>query len=106
MSHSEEMLMTRRIEEFYRQSGGPGNPLIDKLLEEHLLYGKDHGVRGRKEEIKDAFMEVFLSDHSTRPLVLSLMKWGQQLRKEWNDYLNALSGSRQPTMEHTNVGNR
>ncbi|MFO7263286.1 MAG: hypothetical protein A6D91_04310 [Bacillaceae bacterium G1] len=101
----DSLLMTRRIEAFYRQSGGPGNPLIDRLLEEHLLYGKDHGVRGRKEEIKDAFIEVFLNDHSTRPIVLALMKFGHQLRKEWQAYLNALANSRQ-IQETTQSGQR
>lgn len=92
MSREQEKLrMSQRMEAFYRQSGGPGSPVIDRILEEHLLYGKDHGVRGRKEEIKDAFIEVFLNDHSTRPIVQWLVKTRLALRKEWQAYLNALS---------------
>ena len=91
MSREEEkMLISQRIEAFYQQSGGPGNPEIDRILKEHLLYGKDHGVRGRKEELKDAFLEVFLNDHSTRPVVLWLTKMRMELRNEWQAYLDAL----------------
>ncbi len=91
MSREEDkMLMSQRIEAFYQQSGGPGNREIDRILEEHLLYGKDHGVRGRKEEIKDAFLEVFLNDRSTRPIILWLTKMRMELRNEWQAYLDAL----------------
>jgi len=95
----EKLLMSQRIEAFYRQSGGPGSPVIDRILEEHLLNGKDHGVRGRKEEIKDAFLDVFLNDHSTRPIILWLMKMGLAVRKEWQAYLNALSSGANQTGE-------
>lgn len=85
----EKLTMKQRIDAFYRQSGGPNNPEITKILNKHLLYGKDHGVPGRRETIKDAFTEVFLSDRSTQPIVLGLMKMGQSIRNEWDRYLDA-----------------
>lgn len=45
----EKMTMNQRIEAFYRQSGGPSSPEIDKILAEHLMYGKDHGVPGKRK---------------------------------------------------------
>ncbi|NNV06028.1 hypothetical protein [Geobacillus sp. C56-T2] len=88
----EEWTMSQRIEAFYRQSGGPGSPVIRRLLERHLLYGKDHGIPGKREEFADAFREVFLHDHSTRSLVLGLFKLKTALQEEWNAYLEALRG--------------
>ncbi|UOE75812.1 hypothetical protein [Parageobacillus thermoglucosidasius] len=86
----EKMTMSQRIAAFYRQSGGPGNPQISRILEEHLLYGKDHGVPGKKEDIKDVFTEVFLNDHSTQPLVMGLLRVRMALKEQWETYLNAL----------------
>lgn len=86
---NEQLTMRQRIDAFYRQSGGPGNPEITKILDKHLTYGKDHGIPGRKETIKDAFSEVFLKDRSTQPLVLGLLKMQQSLKKEWERYLDA-----------------
>ncbi|AMV11956.1 hypothetical protein GS3922_02375 [Geobacillus subterraneus] len=88
----EQLTMSKRIEAFYRQSGGPGNPTIRRLLERHLLYGKDHGIPGKREEFTDAFREVFLQDHSTRSLVLGLFKLKAAFQDEWNAYLDALRG--------------
>lgn len=85
----ENLTMKQRIEAFYRQSGGPGNPEIARILEEHLIYGKDHGIRGKKEDIRDAFTEVFLSDRSTQPIVLGLMKLRNAIKQEWERYLEA-----------------
>lgn len=85
----DQMTMSRRIQTFYRQSGGPGNKEIDRILEEHLLNGKDHGIPGRKEEVKDAFIEVFMRDRSTKPFVMGLMKIGFFLKNEWQAYLDA-----------------
>lgn len=87
----EKMTMNERIEAFYRQSGGPMNPEVDKILEKHLMYGKDHGVHGRKETVKDAFMEVFLDDHSTRGIALGLMKLGYNVKDQWEAFLNSRS---------------
>lgn len=81
--------MRQRIQAFYQQSGGPGNPEIARILEEHLKYGKDHGVKGRKENIKDAFAEVFLKDRSTQPIVLGLFKLRDTLKKEWDRFLDS-----------------
>ncbi|MFA8438417.1 hypothetical protein [Pueribacillus sp. YX66] len=85
----EDLTMKQRIDAFYRQSGGPGSPEIAKILNEHLIYGKDHGVRGKKEDVRDAFTEVFLSDRSTQPVVLGLMKLRNAVRQEWERYLEA-----------------
>lgn len=92
----EQLTMQQRIQEFYRQSGGPGNPEIARIIDEHLKYGKDHGVKGKKENIKDAFTEVFLNDRSTRPVVLGLMKLQMNLKKEWERYLD----SQRPHTDH------
>ncbi|AGT33107.1 hypothetical protein M493_14340 [Geobacillus genomosp. 3] len=88
----EQLTMSKRIEAFYRQSGGPGSPIIRRLLDRHLLYGKDHGLPGKREEFEDAFREVFLQDHSTRSLVLGLFKLKSTLKHEWDAYLEALKG--------------
>lgn len=85
----ENLTMKQRIDAFYRQSGGPGNPEIARILEEHLIYGKDHGIRGKKEDIRDAFTEVFLSDRSTQPIVLGLIKLKNLIKREWDRYLEA-----------------
>lgn len=95
----EKLTMKQRIDAFYRQSGGPGSPEIPRLLNEHLLYGKDHGIRGKKEDVRDAFTEVFLSDRSTQPVVLGLMKLGNVVRQEWERYLDAQSSSLDETIE-------
>lgn len=87
----ENLTMKQRIDAFYRQSGGPGAPEIKRILDEHLLYGKDHGIRGKKEDVRDAFTEVFLSDRSTQPIVLGLMKLRNAIKHEWERYLNARS---------------
>jgi hypothetical protein len=86
----EKLTMSERIAAFYRQSGGPGNPQINRILEEHLLHGKDHGIPGKKEDIKDAFTEVFLNDHSTQPLVMGFLKMRMALKEQWEAYLSAL----------------
>lgn len=85
----EKMTMSERIESFYKQSGGPDNPEIDRILEKHLKYSKDHGIPGQKEEIKDAFSEVFLNDHSTQPIVMWLLKMRFSFKDQWESYLNA-----------------
>lgn len=95
----EDLTMKQRIDAFYRQSGGPGSPEIARILDEHLLYGKDHGVRGKKEDVRDAFTEVFLSDRSTQPVVLGLMKLRNAVRQEWERYLEARGASLNETIE-------
>lgn len=85
----EKLTMKQRIDAFYRQSGGPGSPEIARILDDHLLYGKDHGTRGKKEDVRDAFTEVFLSDRSTQPIVLGLMKLRNAIRHEWERYLDS-----------------
>ncbi|MBX6353809.1 MAG: hypothetical protein IRZ10_10800 [Thermoflavifilum sp.] len=70
------MTMQARIEAFYRQSGGPHNPQIQKILERHLLYAKDHGPPGKRETIEDAFIDTVIKDPSN----LVILKWIQQAR--------------------------
>lgn len=85
----ENLTMQQRIQAFYQQSGGPGNPEIARILEEHLKFGKDHGIPGKKEDIRDAFTEVFLSDRSTKPIVMGLIKLKNSLKKEWDRFLDS-----------------
>ena len=56
------LTMQQRIDAFYAQSGGPHNPKIKQVLEDHLLYGQDHGVKGRKETVADALMQTVAGD--------------------------------------------
>ncbi|WP_144033123.1 hypothetical protein [Thermus oshimai] len=65
----EKVSMEERIQAFYRQSGGPLNPQIPKLIEKHLLYGKDHGPPGRKETLMDVFNRWMAEDPSVQFLV-------------------------------------
>lgn len=85
----ENLTMSQRIDAFYRQSGGPNSPEIQRILDEHLKNGKDHGIPGRREELKDAFTEVLINDHSTRPIVMSLLQMGTALKDQWEVYLDA-----------------
>jgi hypothetical protein len=80
----EKLTMQQRIDAFYRQSGGPNNPQIKKVLERHLLYGKDHGAPGRKETVMDAFTDTIMGD----PLLLMLFQ-------QWNNRrMNQASASK------------
>lgn len=67
----ERLTMQQRIDEFYRQSGGPNNPKIKQVLEHHLLYGKDHGAPGRKETVMDALTDTVVGD----PMLLMLVQY-------------------------------
>lgn len=70
-----KMTMEERIQAFYRQSGGPHNSKIHKLLEEHLLNGKDHGMPGHKETFEDAIMHTVMNDPSLLLLFERIQKW-------------------------------
>ena len=70
----ERLTMEERIRAFYKQSGGPLNPKIEKLIEHHLLYGKDHGPPGRRETLMDAFMRWVMEDPSMRLLAELYMR--------------------------------
>lgn len=79
--HDEEQLtMQKRIEAFYKQSGGPNNPEIPKILERHLLYGKDHGPRGKRETLEDALRDMVAQDYSNQ----IIFKWLMQARMARN----------------------
>jgi hypothetical protein len=83
-----KMTMQERIEYFYQQSGGPNNPRIQKIINNHLLYGKDHGVSGKRETIKDAFQKPLLDDPSTSGLLLWLYKIKYDLQDRWKEFIN------------------
>ncbi|WMT19692.1 hypothetical protein [Parageobacillus toebii] len=83
-----KMTMQERIEYFYQQSGGPNNPRIQKIINNHLLYGKDHGISGKRETIKDAFQKPLLDDPSTSGLLLWLYKMIYDLQDRWKEFVN------------------
>jgi|GEM_PF-1032117 len=74
----EQLTIEKRIEAFYRQSGGPNNPDIPKILEKHLLYGRDHGPKGKRETLEDALRDMITQDYSNQ----ILFKWFMQMRME------------------------
>jgi hypothetical protein len=80
---NEKMTMEQRIEAFYRQSGGPHNSQIPKLLEKHLLYGKDHGMPGYKENFEDGIMDVVLNDPSLLLLYERIQRWRLKRKSEY-----------------------
>lgn len=67
--------MNERINAFYKQSGGPNNDKIPELLEKHLLYGKDHGMPGYKENFEDAVIDTMVSDQSLLLLFQRIQRW-------------------------------
>lgn len=75
-SEEEDLTLQQRMEAFYRQSGGPNNPDIPRILNNHLLYGKDHGRHGYRQTIEDAFIDTVLGD----PTLLLLFQRFQQWR--------------------------
>jgi len=77
-SDEERLTMHKRMEAFYRQSGGPNNPEIAKILEKHLLYGKDHGPKGKRETLEDALRDTIIQDYSNQ----IIFKWFMQARME------------------------
>lgn len=72
---AERLTMQQRIDAFFAQSGGPHNPQIKRVLEDHLLYGKDHGVKGHKETVVDALMQTVAGD----PFLLFMFQ-------QWNNH--------------------
>lgn len=83
----EKKTMNERIRAFYKQSGGPNNPQIETIIEKHLLYGKDHGVPGKRETFKDAMLEVFLDDYSTKDIVMWLLKAKYDISDRWQELI-------------------
>lgn len=79
MREKNGLSIEERIRAFYRQSGGPLNPRIPELIERHLLYGKDHGVPGRRETLTDAFMRWLMDDPSMRLIAEFYMR--RQMRQ-------------------------
>jgi hypothetical protein len=92
-NEQEKKTMNERIKAFYAQSGGPNNPQINQIIEKHLLYGKDHGVPGKRETFKDAMLDVFLDDFSTKDFVMWLMKTKYDLSDRWQELVSARAGS-------------
>jgi hypothetical protein len=86
-----KMTMEERIKAFYQQSGGPHNSQIPKLLEKHLLYGKDHGMAGYKETFEDAIIDTLVMDPSLLLLFERVQRW-RMSRKENQGSLSQLEG--------------
>ncbi|PTX64705.1 hypothetical protein C8P63_102200 [Melghirimyces profundicolus] len=72
---TEKRTMEERIQAFYQQSGGPNNREIARLLEEHLLNGRDHGMTGYKETFEDAVMDTIIQDPSLLLLFERIQRW-------------------------------
>lgn len=81
--------MEKRIQAFYKQSGGPHNPQIQRILEKHLLYGKDHGMAGYRETYEDAVMDTIINDPSLLLLYERIQRWRLQ-RQDKGQSLNSL----------------
>jgi len=82
--------MEKRIQAFYKQSGGPHNPQIQRILEKHLLYGKDHGMAGYKETYEDAVMDTIINDPSLLLLYERIQRWRLQRRNNRDQSLSLL----------------
>ncbi|WDL96289.1 hypothetical protein [Alicyclobacillus sp. ALC3] len=83
---TERLTMQQRIDAFFAQSGGPHNPQIKRVLEDHLLYGKDHGVKGHKETVVDALMQTVAAD----PFLLFMFQ-------QWNNHRISATVSQRPS---------
>lgn len=83
------MTMEERIQAFFRQSGGPNNPQIPKLVEKHLLYGKDHGIPGYRETFADAFIDAVVGDPSLLLLYERVQRWRAERQRERRDAARA-----------------
>ncbi|WP_216828516.1 hypothetical protein [Alkalihalobacterium elongatum] len=95
MDGQEKVTMSKRIQAFYDQSGGPNNPNINRIIQNHLLNGKDHGIPGKRETFKDAFLEVFLDDHSTKDLLMWILAQKFELQDRWKEFIDR----KDPTIE-------
>jgi hypothetical protein len=87
----EKQTMNERMRAFYEQSGGPNNPQITGIIEKHLLNGKDHGVPGKRETFKDAVLDVFLDDYSTKDIVMWLLKTKYDIGDRWQELVKGRS---------------
>ncbi|ADU51635.1 hypothetical protein Tmar_1524 [Thermaerobacter marianensis DSM 12885] len=85
------MTMEERIQAFFRQSGGPNNPEIPKLVEKHLLYGKDHGIPGYRETFADAFIDAVVGDPSLLLLYERVQRWRAERQRERRDTATAVA---------------
>ncbi|RFU65473.1 hypothetical protein [Peribacillus glennii] len=90
-NEQEKKTMKERIRAFYAQSGGPNNPQIERIIEKHLLDGKDHGVPCKRETFKDAVRDVFLDDYSTKDIVMWLLKTKYDISDRWYELVNGRS---------------
>ena len=88
-THGRPMTMEERIQAFFRQSGGPNNPQIPKLVEKHLLYGKDHGIPGYRETFADAFIDAVVGDPSLLLLYERVQRWRAERQRERRDAARA-----------------
>lgn len=90
---SESRTLQERIEAFYRQSGGPNNPEIQRILKHHLLYAKDHGVRGKQETIGDAFKTIVSEDRTNKTVYQLISRWLVKRDRENRSGLDTLSAA-------------
>jgi hypothetical protein len=77
----DDLTLQQRMEAFYRQSGGPNNPDVQRILNHHLLYGKDHGRRGYRQTVEDAFIDTVMSDPTLLLLFQRVQQWRSRKRQ-------------------------
>ena len=92
------MTMEQRIQAFFRQSGGPNNPQIPKLVEKHLLYGKDHGIPGYRETFADAFIDAVVGDPSLLLLYERVQRWRAERQRERRDAVTPVPTATDPQL--------
>lgn len=80
----DDQLLQQRMAAFFRQSGGPTSPEIQRFLDNHLRYGKDHGEPGHLETIEDVVQQVIEGDHSLKTMLKVYSRW-QGRREERED---------------------
>lgn len=97
-SNDHRMTMEERIQAFFRQSGGPNNPQIPKLVEKHLLYGKDHGIPGYRETFADAFIDAVVGDPSLLLIYERVQRWRSQRQRERQQAAAAGAGGTDPEL--------
>jgi hypothetical protein len=88
-SEEEDLTLEQRIEAFYRQSGGPNNPDVPRILNNHLLYSKDHGRHGYRQTVEDAVIDTVLGD----PTLLLLFQRVQQWRNRKQQAAQGTAGA-------------
>ncbi|WP_051343896.1 hypothetical protein [Alicyclobacillus herbarius] len=96
MKDEEAFTLRQRMEAFYRQSGGPNNPDIQRILNNHLKNGKDHGRRGHRQTVEDAFIETIVGD----PTLLLVFERVRQWRNRKEQTTKGVPSSLQDDIRH------